>query len=75
MQNGNKDLTLTIYNDDNTVAITQKKNGAHNATITLNGTYGTNLSLLQTGDTTQNYTLTQNCVTVGGCSVSVSQGN
>ena len=32
-----------------TVAITQKKNGAHNATITLNGTYGTNLSLSQTG--------------------------
>lgn len=75
MQNGNKDLTLTIYNDDNEVTINQKNNGAHNATITLNGTYGTDLSLSQVGNTTQNYTLSQNCVTVGGCSVSVSQGN
>ena len=75
MQNGNKDLTLTIYIDDNEVTINQKNNGAHNATITLNGTYGTDLSLSQVGNTTQNYTLSQNCVTVGGCSVSVSQGN
>lgn len=75
MQNGNKDLTLTINNDDNEASIVQKKAGAHNATITLSGTYGTNLNLTQTGDTTQTYTLTQNCITVGGCSVTVTQGN
>jgi hypothetical protein len=75
MQNGNKDLTLTIYNDDNEVTINQKNNGAHNATITLNGTQPTDLSLSQVGNTTQNYTLSQNCITSGGCSVTVTQGN
>ena len=29
----------------------------------------------QQGTTAQSYSLTQNCVTVGGCSVSVTQGN
>tara|TARA_R100001198_G_C5216711_1_gene200214 strand:- start:82 stop:975 length:894 start_codon:yes stop_codon:yes gene_type:complete len=75
MQNGNKDLDLRIYNDDNEVTITQKNNGAHNATITITGTYATDLSLSQVGNTTQNYTLSQNCITSGGCSVTVTQGN
>ena len=75
MQNGNKSLDLTIYSDWNEVDIIQRKNGAHSATITLNGTQPTDLFLTQTGNTTQSYTLTQNCVTVGGCSVSVTQGN
>lgn len=75
MQNGNKTLNLTINNDYNEASIVQKKNGAHTATITLNGTYGTDLNLTQTGDTNQTYSLTQTCNTVGGCSVSVTQGN
>jgi spore coat protein U-like protein len=75
MQNGNKSLTLNIYNDWNEVDIIQKKNGAHTATITLTGTNPTDLFLTQTGNTTQTYSLYQNCVTVGGCSVSISQGN
>ena len=33
------------------------------------------LNLTQTGDTNQSYSLTQTCNTVGGCSVSVTQGN
>ena len=75
MQNGDKTLTGTINNDYNTVSTIQKKNGAHTATITLDGTYGTNLTLVQTGTTAQSYTLTQTCNTVGGCTVSVTQGN
>ena len=75
LQNGNKTLTGTINNDSNEVAIVQKKTGAHTATITIDGTYPTDLSLTQTGSIAQTYTLTQNCVTVGGCSVSVTQGN
>jgi hypothetical protein len=31
------------------------------------------LNLLQEGSTNKAYTLTQNCVTAGGCSVSVTQ--
>lgn len=75
MQNGDKDLTLYIYNDDNEVTISQKNNGDHNATITLNGSQPTILDLLQRGNTTQNYTLSQNCITTGGCNVTVTQGN
>ena len=75
MQNANKTLTGTINNDGNTVSTVQKKNGAHTATISLDGTYGTTLSLTQTGDTAQSYSLTQTCNTVGGCTVSVTQGN
>lgn len=75
LQNGDKTLTGTINNDYNTVSVIQKKTGAHTATITLDGTYGTNLNLVQTGSITQSYTLSQTCNTVGGCSVSVTQGN
>lgn len=75
MQNANKTLTGTINNDNNTISTVQKKNGAHTANITLSGTYGTTLNLTQTGDTAQSYTLSQTCATVGGCSVSVTQGN
>ena len=67
-----KDLDLTINNDGNAVSI-QQLYGTHTATITLDGTSGTALDLLQTGSGTQTYTLMQNCLTIGGCSVSVVQ--
>ena len=73
MQNGDKTFTMTIYNDDNEVAVTQKNNGAHTATITLRGTQPTDLNLTQSGNSTQTYSLNQNCVTAGGCSVTVNQ--
>tara|TARA_R100001443_G_scaffold117431_1_gene142576 strand:- start:4589 stop:5404 length:816 start_codon:yes stop_codon:yes gene_type:complete len=75
-QNGNKTLTLTIRNSDgNDVFANQRDNGAHTATISLLGTQPTNLDLLQRGNTTQSYSLTQNCITSGGCNISVTQGN
>ena len=73
--NQDKTLTLTINNSNNDVDIIQKGSATHNATITLNGSYGTDLDLLQQGSTAQSYTLSQSCATVGGCSVSVTQGN
>ena len=70
---GGKTIDLTIYNDENDVFIRQKGNGAtHTATIELDGTYGTDLTLKQF-NSTATYSLTQNCVTVGGCSISVTQ--
>ena len=75
MQNGDKTLNLTINSDWNEASIVQKKQGAHTATVNLSGTEAITLFLTQTGDTNQTYSLTQNCVTVGGCSVSVTQGN
>ena len=69
---GKKDLDLTINNDGNTASI-QQLYGTHTAAVTLDGTYPTNLNLIQTGSGTQSYTLLQNCITTGGCSVSVTQ--
>lgn len=70
---GGKTIDLTIYNDENDVFIRQKGSGStHTATIELDGTYGTDLTLKQF-NSTASYSLTQNCVTVGGCSISVTQ--
>ena len=66
---------MTINNSNNDVDLIQGGNASHSATITLNGSYGTDLDLTQQGGTAQSYSLTQDCQTSGGCSVSVTQGN
>jgi hypothetical protein len=72
--NGAKNIDLTIYNDYNDVFIRQKGTGAtHNANITLDGLYGTDFSLIQMSNTNQTYTISIDCMTVGGCSTSVTQ--
>jgi len=73
--NQDKTLNLTINNSDNDVDMIQKGSSSHSATVSITGSYGTDLDLLQQGDTAQSYSLTQNCQTSGGCSVSVTQGN
>jgi len=73
--NQDKTINLTINNSNNDVDIIQKGSATHSATITLNGTYATDLDLLQQGSTAQSYSLTQSCATVSGCSVAVTQGN
>ena len=59
--------------DGSTVNLTQKDGANHNAQIRLQGTQPTTLNLLQQGTTNQSYTLTQNCHTSGGCTISVTQ--
>ena len=72
--NGRKNTDLTIYNDFNDVFVRQKGTGAtHNATITLDGNYGTDLTLIQMSNQNQAYTISIDCMTVGGCSTSVTQ--
>ena len=75
--NNDKSLTLTINNDDNDVSINQQKSGGtQTATITLGGSYGTDLDLtMGTNNTTGpgTYSIVQDCQTVGGCAVSVTQ--
>lgn len=73
--NQDKTLNLTINNSNNDVDIKQKGSATHSATVTISGSYGTNLDLLQQGSTAQSYSLTQSCATVSGCSVAVTQGN
>ena len=70
-----KTTNLTIYNDYNEVFVRQKgTNTPHTANITLDGLYGTDLNLQQYGTSgTQSYTLSVDCMTVGGCSTTVVQ--
>ena len=74
---GDKYAQVYFYGNSSysTVDMMQKGTGAHSATITLQGSYETDLTLTQQGSTAQTYTLTQNCATASGCSVSVTQGN
>mgnify|MGYP003631778978 FL=1 len=71
--NGNKYAMMTIRTDGGTQSIVQKDDGAHSATIDLTGSYHTDLNLIQYGSTDQTYTLTNNCQTAGGCTVSLIQ--
>lgn len=70
--NSDKTLNLTTYNDNNNIQAIQQVAG-HTATIELDGTYGTTLNFLQQGSSAQTYSLYQNCVTAGGCSVTITQ--
>ena len=73
---GSHTLNLTINNDSNDMWITQAGQPAHTSTITLTGAYPTDLTLQQgvhATTTALTYTLSQNCQTVGGCSISVTQ--
>ena len=70
---GEKELYLTIYNSGNTVDTEQTGYADHVATVTLMGAYGTDLDLIQQGNSDQSYTLVQNCQTSGGCTISVTQ--
>jgi hypothetical protein len=71
--NQDKTLNLTVNNSGNDVDMIQKGSATHSATVTLNGSYSTDLDMLQQGTTAQTYSLTQTCNTVGGCTVSVTQ--
>ena len=73
--NVSKTMNLTVNNDGNDIDMIQTGNSAHSATVTVSGSYSTNLYLKQQSGTAQSYSLTQNCQTNGGCSVSVTQGN
>ena len=76
MGNGRKTINLYTTSNGNQVSMEQSGNNAeHNANIQLTGSYPTTLNMIQQGTTTQNYTLQQSCITVGGCSVSVTQGD
>ena len=73
-QNTQESIITELF-DDSTTDLMQKGTGTHTAYITLQGSETTDLTLIQQGNTTQSYSLTQTCVTVGGCSVTVTQGN
>ena len=73
--NGQFFLDFTLNGDGHHLTATQTGNAAHSASITLNNAGGSsNVTLLQQGNTAQDYTITQSCANLQGCSVSVTQG-
>jgi hypothetical protein len=67
------DLSLT--GNGHNVTASQKDAGSHKATINLTNNGGaSNVTLIQQGATAQNINITQQCATLSGCSVSVTQG-
>jgi len=73
MGNGDKTLTYVTYQDNSEGTVHQRGDGDHTATITLTGSQPTTLNLNQNSSTNQTYSLSQNCQTSGGCSVTVTQ--
>ncbi len=71
--NGNKTLSMVIRTDGGEQSLVQRGDGTHTATIDLKGSYHTDMSLTQYSNSNQSYTLTNTCMTVGGCSVSATQ--
>ena len=67
------DLALT--GNGHSVTANQKDAGSHKATINLTNSGGAStVTLVQQGTTAQNINITQQCATLSGCSVSVTQG-
>ena len=71
---GEKDLYLRLNGDGHSVSSVQTGQGSHNASITLTkGAGAYSLSLTQSSDSTQNYSLTGTCQDSNGCGVTVTQ--
>ena len=67
------DISLT--GNGHNVTANQKDAGSHKATINLTNAGGAStVTLVQQGSTAQNINITQQCATLSGCSVSVTQG-
>jgi hypothetical protein len=68
-------LDLSLTGNGHNVTANQKDAGSHKATINLANVGGaSNIILVQQGSTAQNVNITQQCATLSGCSVSVTQG-
>lgn len=66
------DLSLT--GNSHSVTATQRDTGSHKATVNLTNAGGAStIELMQQGSTAQNINITQQCATLSGCSVSVTQ--
>ena len=69
-------LDLSLTGNGHNVSANQKDAGSHKATINLTNAGGAStVNLVQQGATAQNINITQQCATLSGCSVSVTQGN
>jgi hypothetical protein len=69
-------LSLSLTGNGHNVTANQKDAGSHNATINLTNAGGaTTVNLIQQGTAAQTINITQQCATLSGCSVTVTQGS
>jgi hypothetical protein len=72
---GSQYIDLSLTGNGHNVSVNQKDAGNHKATINLTNSNGSsNVTLVQQGTTAQNINITQQCATLAGCSVTVTQG-
>lgn len=72
---GSNYFDLTLSGNGHNVSANQKDAGSHKATINLTNNGGaSSVILVQQGNTAQSINITQQCATLSGCSVSVTQG-
>ena len=74
---GQHDIALDVDNSNSTFDLDQGYNpgssSGHSMNISTSGTYSSDVTVSQQSNTPKSYTLSQTCVTVGGCSVTVTQ--
>lgn len=74
---GQHDIVLDVDNDYSTFDLDQGYNpgssSGHSMNIATSGTYSSDVTVSQQSNTPKSYSLSQTCVTVGGCSVTVTQ--
>lgn len=71
---GAKYSDIKAIGNGHTLSIDQKDGGAHNARVEVTNIGGaSNVNIIQQGNTNQSYLLQQQCATVGGCSVNITQ--
>ena len=74
---GQHDIALDVDNNNSTFDLDQGYNpgssSGHSMNISTSGTYSSDVTVSQQSNTPKSYTLSQTCVTVGGCSVTVTQ--
>ena len=74
-QGGGSYLDLSLTGNGHSVTATQKDASVHKATVNLTNAGGASaVTLIQQGTTAQNINITQQCATLSGCSVTVTQG-
>lgn len=68
-------INLQLSGNGHGVSVGQSGSGSHKATVNLTNSGGAStVELSQLGSSAQNIDITQSCATVGGCSVSITQG-
>jgi hypothetical protein len=76
-QTGNNHIAaVNLYGNSNVATVTQNGSAAMGAVLSLTNSGGpNNVNVIQTGSTSQNFSLQQTCTSGAGCNATVTQGH